>query len=363
MDFLKDFEKTVGKDEGIMGASEPPRYWYSSGNYVLNKIMSDSYDGCIPQGRITGLVGPSGSGKSFLAANFIVDAQKRGDWILVVDSENALDDDFMGKIGVDVTDKYVYKSVTTIPQAIKVISTFIKGYAAEYGSRDDAPRVLIVLDSLDMLSTESELEHFQKGENSSDQGLRAKQLKQMLRQFVQAIKGKNIAMVVTGQVYQATAQQLLAGEGKWIVNAAIRYALSQIILLTRLKLKDANKDVTGIRMSAEGFKNRFALPFQSVEIYVPYETGIDPISGLLETAVAQNVVLKRGSRYVLASDGDTAPTWYEKDMAPLVPRILEDLKQAGGNWRTKFDEKEIDMAGEGASATSERRARATAETE
>ena len=202
-----------------------------------------------------------------------------------------------------------------------------------------------------MLSTESELDHFNKGENSSDQGLRAKQLKQMLRQFVQAIKNKNITMVVTGQVYQATAQQIMAGEGKWIVNAAVRYALSQIILLTRLKLKDETKAITGIRMFAEGFKNRFALPFQSVEVFVPYETGIDPISGLLETAIAQGVVLKKGSRYIIASQGDDAQSWYEKDIASRVPLILNELRATSGAWRTKYDDKELDMAGETKAST------------
>lgn len=362
MEFLKDFNKALAKDDGISDSSQPPRYWYSSGNYVLNNIMSDNYDHCIPQGRITGLVGPSGSGKSFLAANFAVDAQKQDDWILVVDSENALDDDFMGKIGIDTTRKYIYKSVTTIPQAIKVVSSFIKGYTAEYGEREDAPRVLIILDSLDMLSTDSELDHFNKGENSSDQGLRAKQLKQMLRQFVQAIKNKNITMVVTGQVYQATAQQILAGEGKWIVNAAIRYALSQIILLTRLKLKDENKNITGIRMSAEGFKNRFALPFQSVEIYVPYETGIDPLSGLLETAIAQQVVAKKGSRYVLTKDGDNAQSWYERDIGQHVPVILDELRKTSGTWRTKFSDGDVDMGGE-TKASAARRERAATDGE
>lgn len=60
MDFLKDFEKTASKMDGVTGNSAPPTYWYSSGNYVLNKIMSGSFYGCVPQSRIVAICGPSG---------------------------------------------------------------------------------------------------------------------------------------------------------------------------------------------------------------------------------------------------------------------------------------------------------------
>jgi recombination protein RecA len=326
MAFLKEFEKTVDKVEGIGGSSEPPRYWYPIGNYCLNRILSGSFFNGMPQGRITGIVGPSGSGKSFVIGNAVKSAQDAGAFILVIDSENALDDDYMGKIGVDVRKDYMYKSFTTIPQVIKVVSSFIKGYDGEYGDAPDAPQIFIAIDSLDMLSTESELEHFSKGDSSSDQGLRAKQLKQMLRQFVQAIKGKNITIAVTAQVYQATAQQILAGEGVWVVNQAIRYALSQIVLLTKLKLKNENKDITGIRMKAEGFKSRFTKPFQSVTVEVPYDSGMDPLSGLLEVALSLGVIEKKGSRYAFVGEDDT---WFAKDISMYSEKILVKAESMG----------------------------------
>ena len=104
LDFLKDFKNDLKKAGFEEGSSQPPRYWYSTGNFVVNKILSGSFINGIPQGRITGLTGPSGSGKSFVASNLIREAQKMGANILVLDSENALDDDFVTKIGVNVED-------------------------------------------------------------------------------------------------------------------------------------------------------------------------------------------------------------------------------------------------------------------
>jgi len=134
MDFLKSVTKDLEKAGLQVGASEPPRYWFSSGNYVLNKIISGSFLKAIPQGRLLSFTGPSGAGKSFLACNAMREAQKAGAHIVVLDSENALDNDFVTSIGVDVNKNYNYVSVDTIPQVKKVVSAFITGYKKEYGN-------------------------------------------------------------------------------------------------------------------------------------------------------------------------------------------------------------------------------------
>lgn len=317
--FLKDFNKTLEKAGLEEGSAEPPRYWYSTGNYVANKVMAGSFLRGIPQGRVTGLVGPSGAGKSFMLCNIMREAQKAGATILTLDSENALDDEFVRAIGVDPDNDYMYVSVTTIPDVVKTVSAFIKGYKAEYGRDNDAPEVMIAIDSLDMLSTETEDDNFAKGVSKGDQGQRNKQLKAMLRQFVQAIKHYNIAIVVTGQVYEN--QDVMNGEGRWIVSGAIKYSLSQIAMLTKLKLKDTgSREVKGIRMKMEGYKTRFAKPYQTVTVEVPYDEGMDPYNGLLDVAVALDVVEKKGARYALKGEDKT---WYAKDFGERAQQVLE----------------------------------------
>lgn len=323
MDFLKNFEKDLSKIDVTVGSGEPPRYWYSAGNNALNRIISGSFFKGIPQGRVTGLAGPSGSGKSFLACNLMRAAQERGAHILVIDSENALDEDFVRAIGVNPAEGYTYVSADTIPQVTTVVSTFLKGYIAEYGDAEDAPEVLIIVDSLDMLLTETEEEHFKKGVTKGDQGQRNKQLKAMLRTFVQSIKRLNVSMVVTSQVYKN--QDVRNGEGLWIVSDAVKYSLSQIVLLTKLKLKDTGStDVRGIRMKCEGYKTRFTQPFQKVVIEVPYDEGMDPLSGLIEVAVELGIVQKKGSRYALAGETNT---WFAKDIEQYSDQILEKAEE------------------------------------
>lgn len=319
MKFLDQFTKDLKRSGLEVGASQPPRYWYSSGNYALNKIISGSFLRGIPQGRIQCFAGPSGSGKSFLACNAMREAQQEGAHLVVLDSENALDDDFVSKIGVDTENGYSYIPVDTIPQAKKVVSKFITGFKKEYGDDPDAPKVLFVIDSLDMLMTETEQKHFNAGDTKGDQGQRNKQLKAMLREFVQAVKRPNISMIVTSQVYRN--QDLMNGEGTWIVSDAIKYSLSQIVLLTKLKLrdKDDRKIVHGIRMKVEGYKTRFAQPYQTVTIEVPYNTGMDVFNGLLNVAVEMGIVDKKGSRYALPGHDKT---WYSKDFGQYAADVL-----------------------------------------
>ena len=319
MDFLKGVTKDLEKAGLAVGASEPPRYWFSTGNYVLNKIISGSFYKGIPQGRLLCFTGPSGAGKSFLAANAMREAQKDGAHIVILDSENAMDDDFAQALGVDTENNYTYIPVNTIPEVKKVVAAFIKGYKAEYGDDPDAPRILFVVDSLDMLLTETEEEQFDKGITKGDQGQRNKQLKAMLRSFVQAVKRPNISMIVTAQVYKN--QDVMNGEGLWIVSDAVKFSLSQIIMLTKLKLKETgSREVLGIRMKCEGYKTRFTKPYQTVTVEVPYDTGMDPYNGLLEVGVEMDIITKRGSRYVMTGDDKT---WYGRDFAEYAEQTLE----------------------------------------
>lgn len=356
MDFLKGVKKDLEKAGLNVGASEPPRYWFSTGNHVLNKIISGSFLKGIPQGRILCYTGPSMSGKSFLAANAMREAQAAGAHIVVLDSENAMDDDFARAVGVNPDKNYTYIPVDTIPQVKKVVSSFLVGYKAEYGDDPDAPKILFVIDSLDMLLTETEADQFDKGITKGDQGQRNKQLKAMLRSFVQAVKRPNVSMVVTAQVYKN--QDVMNGEGLYIVSDAVKFSLSQIVMLNKLKLKETgSREVKGIRMKTEGYKTRFTKPYQTVTIEVPYDTGMDKYNGLLDVAVEMGIAQKRGARYAL--DG-VEKTFYARDFGQYAPDVLVKCETKREQFlEAMVEDHEIDRGGKQPTAKSKRKAKAT----
>lgn len=326
LSFLKDFKKTLNKMESVVTDFGPPSFWYSTGNLALNKIISGSFKKGIPQGRVTALCGPSGAGKSFILSNIVKNAQAEGAFILMLDSEHALDVGYLKKIGVDVgEEKFMYAGVTTFSDVVKVVSEFITSYEKAYGrGNPDSPKVIIALDSIDMLITDSENDHFESGVQKGDQGQRAKQSKHMLRTLVSRIKRNPMSFILTHQVYPNT--DLLNGQGLWIVNNAIRYSASQIMLIVPAKLKEGT-EVVGVRMKVETYKSRFAQVGTKVEVEVPYSTGMNPYSGFLDLMEELGVVKSAGAWKSLELPGQEVRKFQTKNLdEQLVKDILSHPK-------------------------------------
>lgn len=321
--FFKDLRKSEAKleESGIAVKSERPKYWISLGNFTLNKIISGMFRGGIGQGRLAAITGPSSAGKSFIAGNVAREAQKQGLGLLVLDSENALDDGFMQGLGVDTErEDYFYRGISSIPEATKMVSGFIKSYR----EHKETQPFLIILDSIDMLRTASQEANYESGETKGDQGQHAKQVKDMLAPWVHDIKNLNISIVCTKQVFQEQDPMLQKNpQTAWKFTESAKYAFSQILLVTRFMLKDESgakipgkKDTNyaGIRLKAYGMKTRFTKPFQSATVEVPYETGMDPYDGLLDAAKMLGVVTGSGAwNYLEGTDvkwsGDKG--WHE----------------------------------------------------
>lgn len=319
MNFLDDFQKDTKKLEGISTSAPGPKFWISTGNFIINKVISGKYKGGIGQGKMAALTGPSSAGKSFVTGNIIKAAQDMGCGVLVVDSENALDDPFMEAIGANPSDDYyVYRGVSTIQQGTAVISAFLKSYRK---NKETKP-FLIVVDSLDAMITESAMNAYEDGIVKGDQGQQAKQLKTMLSPFMHEIKDLNVAILCTKQVYK-TQDPIEAKNPvtEWKLTEAIKYPFSQIMLVTRLMLKDdATKKYEGIRLKVFGLKTRFTKPFQSALIEVPYDKGMDPYAGLLEAAEALGVITRSGAWYTFKDQ-----KFQSKNFANYQEQVLEEL--------------------------------------
>lgn len=288
--FLANFKKEVAKLDTVGVGIKATEEWLSTGNYALNRALSGDYSRGIPLSRLAGFMGPSGSGKSFIAGNLCLQAQLEGYHVLFLDSEHAIDVDYLSKIGVDVSeDKLTYLSVTTIEDVNSVLSEFFIGYKKTYGKNNEtAPKTLIVLDSLAMLSSATEMDNYDKGVIKGDQGQLAKRRKAMLRLAVGNIGNLPIAMLVTDHVYPA---DIMLGDGAWAITNSVKFSLSIIGIVTKLKLKDEG-EVTGVRMRFETYKSRFAKLGTKVELEVPYNKGMSPFSGLVELLEADGVIAK-----------------------------------------------------------------------
>jgi hypothetical protein len=88
--------------------------------------------------------------------------------------------------------------------------------------------------------------------------------------------------------------------------------------MKKLKLKedeDGNKisDVMGIRAACKVMKTRYAKPFEGVQVKIPYETGMNPYSGLTDLAEKKGLLKKEGNSLVYTTlDGEIIKQFRKK---------------------------------------------------
>ena len=71
--------------------------------------------------------------------------------------------------------------------------------------------------------------------------------------------------------------------------------------MKKLKLKEDEKgnkvsDVRGIRAACKVMKTRHAKPFEGVQVKIPYDTGMDPYSGLVDLFEKKGILVQTGNR-------------------------------------------------------------------
>ena len=101
------FRKSITKSiQGLGIGFSDPTDWISTGNYALNYLMTSDFNKGIPLGKVTVLAGESGAGKSYIASgNIIKNAQEQGIFVVLIDTENALDEKWLQALNVDTSER------------------------------------------------------------------------------------------------------------------------------------------------------------------------------------------------------------------------------------------------------------------
>ena len=293
---------------GISAGFHDPVDWISTGNHTLNYLISGDFNKGIPLGKVCVFAGESGSGKSFICSgNIVKNAQKMGCQVVLFDSENALDEEWLKALDVDTSsEKLLRISVSMIDDVAKAISDFMKDYKVNYGSLkyEEMPKLLFVIDSLGMLLTPTDVDQFQKGDMKGDMGRKPKALTALVRNTVNMIAPYPIGLVATNHTY--ASQDMFDPDDKISGGQGFIYASSIVVAMRKLKLKeddDGNKisEVRGIRSSCKVMKTRYSKPFESVQIKIPYDSGMNPYSGLLDMFEAKGILVKEGNRLAYTS--------------------------------------------------------------
>jgi len=337
--FRKDITKSI---QGLSIGFNDPTDWISTGNYALNYLISGDFNRGIPLGKVTVFAGESGAGKSYICSgNIVKNAQDQGIFVILVDTENALDESWLHALGVDTApDKLLKLNMSMIDDVAKAISTFMTDYKAL--PDEERMKVLWVIDSLGMLLTPTDVNQFEAGDMKGDMGRKPKALTALVRNSVNMFGSYNVGLVATNHTY--ASQDMFDPDDKISGGQGFIYASSIVVAMKKMKLKEdedgvKTTEVHGIRAGCKVMKTRYAKPFEGMQVKIPYETGMNPHSGLVDLAEKKGFLKKEGNSLVfVTSDGEIIKKFrkkWESNEDECLDKLMADFANQKGEGQSE----------------------------
>lgn len=330
-DFAKELfklnEYAAVAEDGI--AAGDYNGFIDSGSYVLNALLSGSIFGGYPKNKVTALAGPSSVGKSFFLLTaikrFLEDNPDGG--VFFYESESAISKKLLVDFGIDVKRVFVFP-VETVQQFRHQCLSLLTKYE-EKDPKDRKP-LLIVLDSLGMLSTEKEINDIKEGKDTVDM-TRAKMIKGAFRVLTLKIGKLGTTMLLSNHTY--TNQGSLYPTAVSSGGSGLQYAASTIVMLSKKKDK-VGTDVVGNIIHCKLDKARLTKENSLIDTAINYKDGLLKWYGMVDLALSAGVWKKNGVRIEL-EDGTKL---YEKAIYSDVDKYFSDdiMKKIDEHCKTLF---------------------------
>jgi len=309
MSFLQNIVKGSGNEyasiasEGVEGSDVTG--FIDTGSYIFNALLSGSIYGGIPDNKIIALAGESATGKTYFTLGMckkFLDSNEDG-VILYFDSEQAVTSQMISERGIDSERVAVFPIATVEEfrfQCIQIVDNVL--------AMDPADRkpMIIVLDSLGMLSTTKEMEDTAEGKQTRDM-TRAQAVKSTFRVLTLKLGKAHIPLILTNHTYDVVGSYVPMKEMGG--GSGLKYAASTIVYLSKKKDK-VGTDIVGGIIKCKMQKGRLTKENKLVETRLNYESGLDQYYGLSELAIKYGIFKKVSTRIELP-DGRKV---YEKNI-------------------------------------------------
>ena len=322
MDFLKEIVKEIGDDYTQLAKDiDDEEQYIDTGSYIFNGLVSGSINKGVPGNKITAIAGESSTGKTFFCLGIVrhfLESNPDGG-VIYFESESALSREMIETRGID-SSRMIIVPVTTVQefrtQAIQILDKYMKD--------KNQPPMMMVLDSLGMLSTSKEMEDSEAGKETRDM-TRAQVVKSIFRVLTLKLGKANVPLIVTNHTYDVVGAYMPTKEMGG--GSGLKYAASNIIYLSKSKEKDG-KEVIGNIIKAKLAKSRLAKENQQVAIRLYYdERGLDKYYGLLELGEKHGVFERKGNRVVIGDDSVYPSVVYKDPAKYFTPEVLQALDE------------------------------------
>lgn len=309
-----------------------------TGCYILNALISGHLkDGGFPEGRSTLFAAPSSVGKSYIALQAAANAQKKGKFVVVFDSEFSIDKRFAESLGLD-PDKVKYFPVKSIEDCKNGLYKFLDfaGKNKIYG------KFFIIIDSLGAMISELDYKRLEDENSAADMGTRAKAMGQLLTVANSMAGFSRSTIVMTNHVYDNPSPFASKIEMEMPGGKKVRFMPSCIVQLRGKVVKEdastggdsaaeGSKGMTGVAVSGLSIKSRLVKPYNTADLYISWEKGMLKYYGLLDLSLAFGIIEKRVGKL------------YRKDTDEYIGKP-EDIQDNAEFWEAFMPQlqKEID---------------------
>ncbi len=296
--FLESIIKDSGNEyasiveEGVEGSDITG--FINTGSYAFNALLSGDLHKGMPDNKIIALAGESATGKTYFALDickkFLTD--KEDGIVLYFDTEQAITSDMINDRGIDSSRLAIFPVATVEDfrhQCIKIVDSVLEM------PKDERKPMIIVLDSLGMLSTNKEMADTAEGKETRDM-TRAQLVKATFRVLTLKLGRAHIPLILTNHTYDVVGSYIPMKEMGG--GSGLKYAASTIVYLSKKKIKDGT-DIIGNIIKCKLFKGRLTKENKVVEVELSYESGLSPYYGLTDLAIKYDIFKKVSTRIEL----------------------------------------------------------------
>ena len=288
--------------------------WVSTGSTLLDLAIANRPNGGLPVGRIIEVTGLEASGKSLIMAHVLANTQKKGGLAVYIDTENALSEEFLRAVGVNVNDM-LYLPMDTIEDIFEAMENIIE--TVRKSSKDRL--VTIVVDSVAAATTKIE----QEADYDKDGWATAKAIimSKALRKITGMIGKERILVCFTNQLREKLGvmfgDKYTTSGGKALpFHASCRIRLKG---LEKLKSKSGTvEQIIGVRTEAQVVKNRMGPPFKKANFDIYFDSGIDDVNSWLTLLKDYEVIKQSGSWYMMTGPDGQELKFQAKDWRSMV---------------------------------------------
>ncbi|MBA0810418.1 hypothetical protein Gohar_002417 [Gossypium harknessii] len=337
----------------------------STGSFALDIALGI---GGLPKGRVIEIFGPEASGKTTLALHVIAEAQKQGDFVVVifyavevvsvifllnayiwlqysnagycafVDAEHALDPALAETIGVN-TENLLLSQPDCGEQALSLVDTLIRS-----GSVD-----VVVVDSVAALVPKGELD----GEmGDAHMAMQARLMSQALRKICHSLSLSQTILILINQVRSKLSTFGFGGPTEVTCGGnALKFYASVRLNIRRTGLVKKGEETIGSQVLVKVVKNKLAPPFKNAEIELEFGKGISREGEIIDLATKHKLVTKSGAFYSFNDrklHGKEAFRWFLAENGSALEELVMKLREKLLDAESK-KERQIDISDENTS--------------